>query len=261
MTTAVLPHSRRPAARSVVVVGAGLAGAQTVAALRTHGFRGRVTILGAEGCRPTTGRPCPGAPLPLRACVAERGDRGGRGHPRGRDPARGPGRRPGARDRRGHGRHPGGSPDHRGRRGARSGCGAAAPTGWEDALTLHTADDAAILRGASPGTRLVSIGAGWIGAEVAGVAATAGCDVTVIEAAQTRSSVSSAPRSGAPGPLVRRRGSTPAHGVQVTGWDPRGGARGRHADRGRPGAGGRRRPPATAWLKGTLPSTRAARSG
>ena len=52
VTTDVLPHSRRPAAGSVVVVGAGLAGAQTVAALRTHGFTGRVTLLGAEGVPP-----------------------------------------------------------------------------------------------------------------------------------------------------------------------------------------------------------------
>ncbi|MGO3482515.1 MAG: hypothetical protein ACTINV_00355, partial [Cellulosimicrobium funkei] len=34
---------------SVVVVGAGLAGAQTLAALRRRGYTGRVTLLGAEG--------------------------------------------------------------------------------------------------------------------------------------------------------------------------------------------------------------------
>ena len=37
---------------SVVIVGAGLAGAQTAAALRKHGFEGRVTVLGAEGLPP-----------------------------------------------------------------------------------------------------------------------------------------------------------------------------------------------------------------
>ncbi|NTW41654.1 MAG: FAD-dependent oxidoreductase [Cellulomonadaceae bacterium] len=38
--------------RSVVVVGAGLAGAQTLAALRSQGFDGRVTVLGDEGLEP-----------------------------------------------------------------------------------------------------------------------------------------------------------------------------------------------------------------
>ncbi|MCV2395459.1 FAD-dependent oxidoreductase [Actinotalea sp. M2MS4P-6] len=55
---------------------------------------------------------------------------------------------------------------------------------WPDALTLHTAADAVRLRAAlGPGRRLVVVGAGWIGAEVAGVAAAAGTEVTVVEAA------------------------------------------------------------------------------
>ncbi|MBC7550037.1 MAG: FAD-dependent oxidoreductase, partial [Cellulomonas sp.] len=41
-----------PGVRSVVVVGAGLAGARTVAALRDQGFDGRVTLIGAEGRAP-----------------------------------------------------------------------------------------------------------------------------------------------------------------------------------------------------------------
>ncbi len=41
-----------PRVRSVVVVGAGLAGARTVQALRAAGFAGRVTLLGAEGLEP-----------------------------------------------------------------------------------------------------------------------------------------------------------------------------------------------------------------
>ncbi|MBC7290798.1 MAG: FAD-dependent oxidoreductase, partial [Actinotalea sp.] len=61
---------------------------------------------------------------------------------------------------------------------------------------LHTADDAARLRAAlAPGRRLVVVGAGWIGAEVAGVAAAAGVEVTVVEAA-------SAPLATALGPQV-----------------------------------------------------------
>ncbi len=58
--------------------------------------------------------------------------------------------------------------------------------GWEHALTLHTHDDAVRLRellGARERPRLVCIGAGWIGSEVAGVVAAAGADVTVVEAA------------------------------------------------------------------------------
>ncbi|QIK82821.1 FAD-dependent oxidoreductase [Sanguibacter sp. HDW7] len=58
--------------------------------------------------------------------------------------------------------------------------------GWEHALTLHTHDDAVRLRallGGRERPRLVCIGAGWIGSEVAGVAAAAGADVTVVEAA------------------------------------------------------------------------------
>lgn len=46
---------RTPSAQvlsSVVIVGAGLAGAQTAAALRKHGFEGWVTVLGAEGLPP-----------------------------------------------------------------------------------------------------------------------------------------------------------------------------------------------------------------
>jgi len=51
------------------------------------------------------------------------------------------------------------------------------------AVTLRTADDADALRARlHPGKRLVVVGAGWIGAEVAGVAAAAGIDVTVVEA-------------------------------------------------------------------------------
>ena len=38
--------------RSVVVVGAGLAGSRTVVALREQGFDGQVTLLGSEGLAP-----------------------------------------------------------------------------------------------------------------------------------------------------------------------------------------------------------------
>lgn len=49
--------------------------------------------------------------------------------------------------------------------------------------TLRTVEDARALRAAlRPGARVVVVGAGWIGAEVATAAARAGCRVTVVEA-------------------------------------------------------------------------------
>jgi len=65
-------------------------------------------------------------------------------------------------------------------------CGARArrPPGWDSALTLHTSADAAALRAElAPERHLVCIGAGWIGAELAGAARAAGLQVTVLEAA------------------------------------------------------------------------------
>jgi 3-phenylpropionate/trans-cinnamate dioxygenase ferredoxin reductase subunit len=61
---------------------------------------------------------------------------------------------------------------------------------------LRTIDDALAIRAAlRPGTRLAIVGAGWIGAELATVAAARGCTVTVLEAAQ-------APAAAALGPAV-----------------------------------------------------------
>lgn len=74
------------------------------------------------------------------------------------------------------------------------------PDGWEHADVLHTAADADRLRTAlreRPGLRLVLVGAGWIGAELAGVAAGAGADVTVLEAAVSPLSRQLGPEVGA----------------------------------------------------------------
>jgi 3-phenylpropionate/trans-cinnamate dioxygenase ferredoxin reductase subunit len=61
---------------------------------------------------------------------------------------------------------------------------------------LRTIDDALAIRAAlRPGTRLAIVGAGWIGAELATVAAARGCAVTVLEAA-------SAPAAAALGEAV-----------------------------------------------------------
>ncbi|MFV0252455.1 MAG: NAD(P)/FAD-dependent oxidoreductase [Beutenbergiaceae bacterium] len=57
---------------------------------------------------------------------------------------------------------------------------------WSEARSLHNLTDARLLRESiRPGRHIAIIGAGWIGAEVAGVVAAAGCRVTVLEAGPT----------------------------------------------------------------------------
>jgi NADPH-dependent 2,4-dienoyl-CoA reductase/sulfur reductase-like enzyme len=106
-----------------------------------------------------------------------------------------------------------------------------------------------------PGLRLVVVGAGWIGAEIAGVAAGAGADVTVVEAAPAalsrqlgqRVGAHLAPwydaagvrlRTGAPVAAVRPDGVTLASGEELP------------ADLVLAAVGAR---PASGWLAGTLP--------
>ncbi|GAA3699171.1 FAD-dependent oxidoreductase [Nonomuraea antimicrobica] len=163
----------------VVVVGAGLAGVRTVEALRGRGFTGRITLLGEERHRPYDRPPLSKAVLKgeadtsfvdtdlhvmevdfrpgvsaksLRAGVVETTE----GELRydglviatGAEPIRLPGD--------GH--------QH----------------------VLRTLDDAHELRAVLvPGARVVVIGAGWIGAEVATAARRADCAVTVVESAAT----------------------------------------------------------------------------
>src|SRR5690606_8327009 len=63
-----------------------------------------------------------------------------------------------------------------------TGAGPVVVPGWSDVLTLHDLDDAARLRGLlRPGARLGVVGAGWVSAELATVAAAAGVGVTVLE--------------------------------------------------------------------------------
>ncbi|WP_307793851.1 NAD(P)/FAD-dependent oxidoreductase [Actinotalea soli] len=176
-----------PVPRSVVVVGAGLAGSQTVAALRAQGFDGHVTVLGAEGLAPYD-RPPLSKELLTRSEPAWLRDELGTDLDLADDvrldePAT-------ALDHDADGvtvqTSPGGSGDPREVRGdvvvLATGSGASRP--WPEALTLHAAADAARLRESLvPGARLVVVGAGWIGAEVAGVAAAAGVEVTVVEGA------------------------------------------------------------------------------
>ncbi|WP_051639731.1 NAD(P)/FAD-dependent oxidoreductase [Cellulomonas sp. URHE0023] len=180
------PESVAPPAalpRSVLVVGGGLAATRTVAELREREFDGRIEVLCAEGVAPydrpplskhLLDRPTPtwlrdeiGADLQALADEVHLGT-----------PARGL-------------RVTGTGVEVQAADGSRTadavvlatGAHAVLPPGWEAALTLHTAADAEVLRTALvPGVRLVIIGAGWIGAEVATVATAAGVDVTVLEA-------------------------------------------------------------------------------
>lgn len=169
--------------RSVVVVGGGLGGAQTVAALRAQGFEGRITLLGAEGRNPYD-RP------PLSKELFERDAAADLVHEMGIDvPALADDVRLAEPAHALEVREDGitvttASGEIEADAAVLAvGSRPVVPPGWEAAAVLHTWDDAARLRSRlTPGTRLVSVGAGWIGAEVAGVATKAGCEVVVVEA-------------------------------------------------------------------------------
>lgn len=188
------PTSSSGGLRSVVVVGAGLAGSQSVTELRRSGFTGQVTLLGAEGVEPYD-RP------PLSKELLTRTEPAWLRDELGADLA--------AADVRldspatgleltadGVRVHLAGDAVVADAAVLATGARAVRVPGWDSALTLHTAADAATLRAALvPGARLVVVGAGWIGAEVAGVAARHGVHVTVVEAA-------TAPLAAALGPAV-----------------------------------------------------------
>ncbi|HEX8007094.1 MAG TPA: FAD-dependent oxidoreductase [Trebonia sp.] len=167
-----MSHSER-----VVVAGAGLAGFRTAEELRTRGYAGRITLIGAEQ-RPPYDRP----PLSKKVLTD------------GIDPslhadfaALDVDFRPGeaatgleARDAAlitDHGKY---SFDYL---VVATGAVPVALPGPGRQRFLRTHDDALALRALlRPGLRLAIVGAGWIGAEVATAAAAAGCEVTVVEA-------------------------------------------------------------------------------
>jgi 3-phenylpropionate/trans-cinnamate dioxygenase ferredoxin reductase component len=178
----------------VVVVGGGLAGARSAQELRAQGHRGRLTLVGAEAHQPYDRPPLskelllgrtddstldvdwPALDVDLRLGV------------------RATGLRPGVLETdRGHVDHD----------------GLVLATGAEprplpgvDAEHVHllrTVEQARRLRAElTPDARVVVVGAGWIGAEVATAAAAAGCRTTVVEAAP-------APLAGALGVEVGAR--------------------------------------------------------
>jgi NADPH-dependent 2,4-dienoyl-CoA reductase/sulfur reductase-like enzyme len=175
----------------VVVVGAGLAGVRSVEALRARGFAGRITLLGEEPHRPYDRPPLSKAVLlgevdstvvdsdldalevELRPGVAAKGLRPGVVETtEGEVPYDGLVIATGATPIRLRGD----GPQH----------------------VLRTIDDALELRRLLvPGARVVVVGAGWIGAEVATAACRAGCAVTVIEAGPAPLAAAVGPDQGA----------------------------------------------------------------
>ncbi len=159
------------------MVGAGLAGLQTAVALRGQGYAGELTLLGAEPVPPYD-RP----PLSKALMAGEVDDTTLDADWDGLDVTRLLGRRatglPGA----------GVLATDAGELGydglvVATGASPVRLPGAETALTLRTHDDALALRARlRPGARLVIVGAGWIGAEVATAAVRAGVRVTVVEA-------------------------------------------------------------------------------
>ena len=179
-----MPSTPGQVPSSVVVVGAGLAGAQTSAALRQHGFEGHLTVLGAEGLPPYD-RPPLSKELLKRTEPVWLADDLGIDLTDLVDDLRLADRATRLEVDREQVVVRTASGDDVVADAVVLACGSAPlrPAGWDAVMTLHTAGDAERLRAAAvPGTRIVVVGAGWIGAEVAGVAAGAGAQVTVVEA-------------------------------------------------------------------------------
>ncbi|WP_217616972.1 FAD-dependent oxidoreductase [Cellulomonas sp. GbtcB1] len=295
---------------SVVVVGAGIAGARTVLELRAQGFDGRVTMLGAEGVAPYD-RPPLSKHLLDRPAPAWLADELGADALAAADDVRlaAPATSLAVDD---DGVRVGTAAGDVAADAVVVATGAAAvrPPAWEHAVTLHTAADAERLRAAlgfphglaatggpaagglatggpataspetgnpttgSPATgrpdeggpgataadtatarRLVVVGAGWVGAEVATVAAAAGVDVTVVEAREAPLMTALGAEVGAlTVPWFARAGVRLRTGVSVAAVEP-GAVRLADgsvlpADVVLAAIGAR---PATGWLAGALP--------
>ncbi|MET8698898.1 FAD-dependent oxidoreductase [Kitasatospora sp. NPDC004723] len=166
----------------VVVVGAGLAGAQCAAVLRRDGWQGRITLVGEEPHAPYDRPPLSKDVLlgkadstALDLDFAELGVELLTGRRATGLTAGGPG---------GAGLlHTDAGDEPYDALVIATGAEPRALPGAERAHLLHTLDDALALRALlRPGLRLVLVGAGWIGAEVATAARAAGCEVTVVEA-------------------------------------------------------------------------------
>ena len=184
------------APRSVVVVGGGLAGLRTVEELRTRGYAGTITLIGAED-RPPYDRP----PLSKKLMFGELDDTTLRADLSDLE----------AQVRLGEtatGLVGGVLRTDRGEYRfdalvLATGAYPVALPGPGRQRFLRTIDQALEIRALLvPGLQLVIVGAGWIGAELATAAAARGCRVTVLEAAE-------APLAHAVGPEV---------GALTAGW-------------------------------------------
>ncbi|QXJ25305.1 FAD-dependent oxidoreductase [Actinomadura graeca] len=179
----------------VIVVGGGLAGVRAVEALRARGHTGALTLVSAERHRPYDRPPLSKAVLAgdtddttvdadwdaLR-CDLLLGERA-------------TGLRPGARG--GVVTSTAGDLPFDGLVIATGAAPIRLPGDGRQRV-LRTIDDARGLRAAlTPGARIVIVGAGWIGAEVATAAAHRGCAVTVAEAADTPLAGALGPEAGA----------------------------------------------------------------
>ncbi len=161
----------------MVVVGSGMAGAQCALALRQGGWRGGISLLGAEP-HPPYDRP----PLSKDVLLAKSDSTvfdldyaqlGIELLPGRRATAV----RPGVL-------HTDAGELPYGRLVLATGADPLRLPASDGARVLRTVDDALALRAAlRPGARLVLVGAGWIGAETATAARQLGCEVTVLEAA------------------------------------------------------------------------------
>ena len=160
----------------VVIAGAGLAGLRTAEELRARGYPGAITMVGAES-RPPYDRP----PLTKKFMTGQLDDTSLAADPEAlRLDLRLGEAATGLADgllRTSRGEYP---------YDALVLATGAAPVrlpGGGRQWVLRTFDDAWALREALlPGVRLVVVGAGWIGAELATTAAGRGCQVTVVEA-------------------------------------------------------------------------------
>ncbi|WP_285566771.1 NAD(P)/FAD-dependent oxidoreductase [Actinoallomurus iriomotensis] len=230
----------------VIIVGGGLAGLRTAETLRAQGYAGGLTLVGAEPHAPYDRPPLSKAVLRGETddttvaadfdaldCATLLGRRA-TGLGEELETTEGPLAFDGLVIATGATpiRLPGDGPQH----------------------VLRTIDDARALRAAlRPGARLVIVGAGWIGAEVATAAAAAGCRVTVAEAAD-------APLAGAVGAEAGTRtarwyaeaGVELRHGVKAASVEAGGlelaGGGSIEADLVLTGVGVR---PETGWLEGS----------
>jgi 3-phenylpropionate/trans-cinnamate dioxygenase ferredoxin reductase subunit len=170
--------------RTFVIAGAGLAGAKAAETLREQGFGGRIVLIGKE-----TERPYERPPLSKGLLLGTADRNSPYVHDAGwyadHDVELRTGTTVTAIDRAAHSvQTSGGEPIRYDRLLLATGASPRALPlpGAEHALTLRTLGDSdRIARTVREGTRLVIIGAGWIGLEVAAAARARGAAVTVVE--------------------------------------------------------------------------------